>query len=120
MRWVRSNSFSREGEIAIAKRIEAGRNEMIGGLCESPLTFRAIISWHERLKVGDMLLRDIVDLEAMQAEQNGPEGVPAEGEDGEENSEDETDDAEDAEEVDGAEGEGSGLSLSALEEKAEA
>ncbi|BCK75299.1 DNA-directed RNA polymerase sigma factor RpoD [Acetobacter aceti NRIC 0242] len=109
--------LSREGEIAIAKRIEAGRNEMIGGLCESPLTFRAIISWHERLKVGDMLLRDIVDLEAMQAEQNGPEGVPAEGEDGEENSEDETDDAEDAEEVDGAEGEGSGLSLSALEEK---
>lgn len=109
--------LSREGEIAIAKRIEAGRNEMIGGLCESPLTFRAIISWHERLKVGDMLLRDIVDLEAMQADQNGPEGVPAEGEDGEENSEDETDDAEEAEEVDGAEGEGSGLSLSALEEK---
>ncbi|MCE0744968.1 RNA polymerase sigma factor RpoD [Acetobacter sicerae] len=109
--------LSREGEIAIAKRIEAGRNEMIGGLCESPLTFRAIISWHERLKVGDMLLRDIVDLEAMQADQNGPEGVPAEGEAGEENSEDETDDAEEAEEVDGAEGEGSGLSLSALEEK---
>lgn len=109
--------LSREGEIAIAKRIEAGRNEMIGGLCESPLTFRAIISWHERLKVGDMLLRDIVDLEAMQAEQNGPEGPPTESDDGEENSEDETDDAEDAEEVDGAEGEGSGLSLSALEEK---
>ncbi|NHO31672.1 RNA polymerase sigma factor RpoD [Acetobacter fallax] len=106
--------LSREGEIAIAKRIEAGRDEMIGGLCESPLTFRAIISWHERLKVGDMLLRDIVDLEAMQAEANGPEGVPAEGAEGEEA---ETEEPDDAEEAEGGEGEGSGLSLSALEEK---
>ncbi|WP_318248142.1 RNA polymerase sigma factor region1.1 domain-containing protein, partial [Komagataeibacter rhaeticus] len=64
--------LSREGEIAIAKRIEAGRDEMIGGLCESPLTFRAIISWHERLKAGEMLLRDIVDLEAMQSGGNDP------------------------------------------------
>ncbi|MBV1837675.1 RNA polymerase sigma factor RpoD [Acetobacter estunensis] len=106
--------LSREGEIAIAKRIEAGRNEMIGGLCESPLTFRAIISWHERLKVGDMLLRDIVDLEAMQAEQNGPE-VVAEGEEGEEAAEESDED--EAEDADAAEGEGPGLSLSALEEK---
>src|SRR5216683_1065320 len=58
--------LSREGEIAIAKRIEAGRDMMIGGLCESPLTFRAIIAWHEALKGGRMLLRDIVDLEATQ------------------------------------------------------
>ena len=58
--------LSREGEIAIAKRIEAGRDMMIGGLCESPLTFRAIITWHESLKAGKMLLRDIVDLEATQ------------------------------------------------------
>src|SRR5579862_2282664 len=58
--------LSREGEIAIAKRIEAGREMMIGGLCESPLTFRAIIAWHEALKAGRMLLRDIVDLEATQ------------------------------------------------------
>ena len=56
--------LSREGEIAIAKRIEAGRDMMIGGLCESPLTFRAIIQWHDALKAGRMLLRDIVDLEA--------------------------------------------------------
>ena len=56
--------LSREGEIAIAKRIEAGRDMMIGGLCESPLTFRAIIAWHDALKAGRMLLRDIVDLEA--------------------------------------------------------
>jgi len=56
--------LSREGEIAIAKRIEAGRDMMINGLCESPLTFKAIINWHDQLKVGRMLLRDIIDLEA--------------------------------------------------------
>ena len=56
--------LSREGEIAIAKRIEAGRDMMINGLCESPLTFKAIITWHDQLKAGRMLLRDIVDLEA--------------------------------------------------------
>ena len=64
--------LSREGEIAIAKRIEAGRDMMIGGLCESPLTFKAIISWHDQLKAGRMLLRDIIDLEATQGA-----GVPA-------------------------------------------
>ncbi len=58
--------LSREGEIAIAKRIEAGRDMMIGGLCESPLTFNAIITWHDQLKAGRMLLRDIIDLEATQ------------------------------------------------------
>src|ERR1700759_2810041 len=58
--------LSREGEIAIAKRIEAGRDMMIGGLGESPLTFKAIISWHDQLKAGRMLLRDIIDLEATQ------------------------------------------------------
>src|ERR1700722_17291555 len=56
--------LSREGEIAIAKRIEAGRDMMINGLCESALTFKAIITWHEQLKAGRMLRRDIVDLEA--------------------------------------------------------
>jgi RNA polymerase primary sigma factor len=66
--------LSREGEIAIAKRIEAGRDMMIGGLCESPLTFRAIIAWHDALKAGRMLLRDIIDLEATQG---GP--APAAG-----------------------------------------
>src|ERR1700712_1744715 len=71
--------LSREGEIAIAKRIEAGRDEMIGGLCESPLTFRAIISWHDRLKVGQMLLRDIIDLEATQSGNVAEEGGAADG-----------------------------------------
>ncbi len=62
--------LSREGEIAIAKRIEAGREAMIAGLCESPLTFQAIIIWHDELMEGKILLRDIIDLEATYA---GPE-----------------------------------------------
>ncbi|MGC6511740.1 MAG: RNA polymerase sigma factor RpoD [Parvibaculales bacterium] len=56
--------LSREGEIAIAKRIEAGRETMIAGLCESPLTFQAIIIWHDELNEGKVLLRDIIDLDA--------------------------------------------------------
>ncbi|MCA0043012.1 RNA polymerase sigma factor RpoD [Celeribacter litoreus] len=56
--------LSREGEIAIAKRIEAGRNTMILGLCESPLTFQAITIWHDELLSEDILLRDVIDLEA--------------------------------------------------------
>ncbi|MEM6619502.1 MAG: RNA polymerase sigma factor region1.1 domain-containing protein, partial [Pseudomonadota bacterium] len=55
--------LSREGEIAIAKRIEAGRNTMIAGLCESPLTFQAITIWREELLDEDILLRDVIDLE---------------------------------------------------------
>ena len=56
--------LSREGEIAIAKRIEAGRNTMIAGLCESPLTFQAIIIWRDELLSEDVLLREVIDLEA--------------------------------------------------------
>ncbi|HWF96827.1 MAG TPA: RNA polymerase sigma factor RpoD [Xanthobacteraceae bacterium] len=59
--------LSREGEIAIAKRIEAGREAMIAGLCESPLTFQAIIIWRDELNEGKILLRDIIDLEATHA-----------------------------------------------------
>jgi|ETN01SMinimDraft_1059929.scaffolds.fasta_scaffold02002_6 RNA polymerase primary sigma factor len=55
--------LSREGEIAIAKRIEAGREKMIGAICESPMTIRSIINWKDSIKEGTMLLRDIVDLE---------------------------------------------------------
>src|SRR5579871_5341953 len=62
--------LSREGEIAIAKRIEAGREAMIAGLCESPLSFQAIIIWRDELNAGKVLLRDIIDLEATYA---GPE-----------------------------------------------
>ena len=74
--------LSREGEIAIAKRIEAGREAMIAGLCESPLTFQAIIIWRDELNDGKVFLRDIIDLEATYA---GPDAknvaalAPAEG-----------------------------------------
>jgi RNA polymerase primary sigma factor len=77
--------LSREGEIAIAKRIEAGREAMIAGLCESPLTFQAIIIWRDELNGGKVFLRDIVDLEAtyagpdakqMQPPAIGPDGKP--------------------------------------------
>ncbi|MCA3564022.1 MAG: RNA polymerase sigma factor RpoD [Methylocystis sp.] len=63
--------LSREGEIAIAKRIEAGREAMIAGLCENPLTFQAIIIWRDQLNEGKVLLREIIDLEATYA---GPDG----------------------------------------------
>jgi RNA polymerase primary sigma factor len=77
--------LSREGEIAIAKRIEAGREAMIAGLCESPLTFQAIIIWRDELNEGKILLRDIIDLEASHAGPDakialipviGPDGAP--------------------------------------------
>ena len=65
--------LSREGEIAIAKRIEAGRNTMILGLCESPLTFQAITIWRDELLNEDILLRDVIDLEATFGTQMGEE-----------------------------------------------
>jgi RNA polymerase primary sigma factor len=73
--------LSREGEIAIAKRIEAGREAMIAGLCESPLTFQAIIIWRDELNEAKILLRDIIDLEATyagpDAKKQGPVQTPA-------------------------------------------
>src|ERR671925_9731 len=79
--------LSREGEIAIAKRIEAGREAMIAGLCESPLTFQAIIIWRDELNEGKIFLRDIIDLEATYAGPDakavpapvGPDGRPIPG-----------------------------------------
>ena len=68
--------LSREGEIAIAKRIEAGRETMIAGLCESPLTFQAIIIWRDELLDGNVLLRDIIDLEATYAGPDAKQNVP--------------------------------------------
>ncbi|MBY6166325.1 RNA polymerase sigma factor RpoD [Pseudooceanicola nitratireducens] len=69
--------LSREGEIAIAKRIEAGRNTMIAGLCESPLTFQAITIWRDELLSEDILLRDVIDLETTFGDQmEGDEDAP--------------------------------------------
>ncbi len=76
--------LSREGEIAIAKRIEAGRNTMIAGLCESPLTFQAITIWRDELLSEEILLRDVIDLEAtmgrnMGEEEGDDEDTPLDG-----------------------------------------
>ncbi len=76
--------LSREGEIAIAKRIEAGRDMLIGGICENPLTIQAIVRWHDALIAEEILLREIVDLDATLG--GGPGQPPKPGE--EENSDD--------------------------------
>ena len=67
--------LSREGEIAIAKRIESGRDTMILGLCESPITFHAIIMWSDALNAGEMQLREILDLDAMLSKEPAPEAM---------------------------------------------
>ncbi|MCA3260900.1 MAG: RNA polymerase sigma factor RpoD [Telmatospirillum sp.] len=123
--------LSREGEIAIAKRIEAGREKMISALCESPLTMRAVVHWRDALVEGKMLLRDVIDLDATNGGGPGGQGPGAMGPGGVPAVIDaprpppaETDDAEPAE---GAEGEGAvaadadggeeNVSLSALEQQ---
>ena len=90
--------LSREGEIAIAKRIEAGREMMISGICENPLTIQAVVQWHDDLVNERILLRDIIDLEATYG--GGPNGAAEMGEEGEDDS-----DGEDSAEETGAEAE---------------
>ncbi|MBV9828235.1 MAG: RNA polymerase sigma factor RpoD [Alphaproteobacteria bacterium] len=116
--------LSREGEIAIAKRIEAGRDMMIGGICESPLTVRALMLWRDALNENKMLLRDIIDLDATFAAANIDAAaaaellaVPVEGEEDPEGEEAEAELVElEAEgEGDGEEGEESSISLAAME-----
>ncbi|MHA7818243.1 MAG: RNA polymerase sigma factor RpoD [Erythrobacter sp.] len=107
--------LSREGEIAIAKRIESGRDMMIMGLCQSPITFHAIIQWSEALNSEDMQLREILDLDAMLSKEPPPDKMEEENEDddGEISEEtagptivddDEEDDDESSEDEDGEEG----------------
>ena len=127
--------LSREGEIAIAKRIEAGRGTMISGLCESPLTFKAITIWLEELEEERIMLRDVIDLEttfgrtlaeeADDEEEVAVDGEEAEGEDGEKPAAEAKDGEEETSEDGAAEGESDGeeddeddqanLSLSAME-----
>jgi RNA polymerase primary sigma factor len=106
--------LSREGEIAIAKRIEAGREMMIGGICESPLTMRALIEWRNSLHENKMLLRDIIDLDATYGNA-GAEKAAA----GEEVDEDDEEVAEGVDEPPEGEGESDGedvsISLSVME-----
>ena len=112
--------LSREGEIAIAKRIEAGREMMIGGICESPLTIRAMIDWHSALKDGKLLLRDIIDLDATYGA--SPEGealAMSEGEgdgEAEEEAEPEAEGEGEAAAGGGGDEDDGGISLSAMEE----
>ncbi len=116
--------LSREGEIAIAKRIEAGRNTMIAGLCESPLTFQAITIWRDELLSEDILLRDVIDLDATfgtQMDEEGGatpvvEGAPkAEGEKTEEKTEVDADGNAIVSDDDDDEDEQANLSLAAME-----
>jgi len=118
--------LSREGEIAIAKRIEAGREMMIGGICESPMTIRAVLEWHDALVDGKMLLRDIIDLDATYGSpradiseeelEAGPpeiEAVPA-GDPAEEPTGSEAEDEEEEEETTEREGEEGGDDVAAV------
>jgi RNA polymerase primary sigma factor len=111
--------LSREGEIAIAKRIEAGRDMMIGGIAESPLTYRALLEWRERLQRNEMLLRDIIDLDATygRAPDAAAIAVAGEGEEAEAaESEAEEPEAEGAN-ADGDGGEEANVSLAAMEQE---
>ena len=118
--------LSREGEIAIAKRIEAGRDMMIGGICESPTTYRALITWRDKLVAGQMLLRDIIDLDATYG--GGPDGAKvaadlarAEGEEEEEVEEEEAEEGEGKPNGEGGAAEGeadeASISLAAMEQE---
>ena len=114
--------LSREGEIAIAKRIEAGREMMIGGMCESPLAIESIIAWHKALQEGDILLRDVIDLDTTY---KGPEEEPEEEdeaesdvEEGDDVSEDDSDENDNSEGSSDDEDEDEGnVSLSVMEEE---
>ncbi len=111
--------LSREGEIAIAKRIEAGRNTMIAGLCESPLTFQAITIWRDELLAEEVMMRDVIDLETTfgqamgeeeeEAEEAKPEAPEKEETTAETASDDDDDDDDDEED------EAANLSLAAME-----
>src|SRR3546814_19893517 len=75
--WSSDVCSSDLGEIAIAKRIEAGREMMIGGICESPLTMRALVAWRDQPKEGGILLRDVIDLEATYGAETDPSAAAA-------------------------------------------
>ena len=112
--------LSREGEIAIAKRIEAGRELMIGGICESPLAIESIIAWYKALQDGDILLREVIDLDATYNEP--PEDATAEPEEDEsdEDAEDRDEDSDDENDDESSDSDGDdevNISLAAMEEE---
>ncbi len=110
--------LSREGEIAIAKRIEAGRELMIGGMCESPLAIESIIAWYEALKNGDILLREVIDLDATLKDDAV---IPDEDDEDEDNTDvadaDDDSDNEDSDSDDDEDDADTNMSLAAMEEE---
>src|SRR5690606_16633629 len=103
--------LSREGEIAIAKRIEAGRDKMIGSICASPMMVQALLEWRDRLVAERMLLRDIIDLEATYGGDPNSNGSALSAD-----APEETEEAEEAEAgSDSDDGEEVNISLSAME-----
>ena len=116
--------LSREGEIAIAKRIEAGREMMIGGICESPLAIESLIAWYEALQKGDILLREVIDLDATYSdgpEEDNSRPKPAAKDDDDEDEDDDDDVSSDDESGDGEGGsddsDEENVSLAAMEEE---
>ena len=109
--------LSREGEIAIAKRIEAGRDAMIRGLCESPLSFEAMMVWRDELMNERILLRDVIDLEATYGAENPapPPKVEEEDEDDEDEEDEAKSENEDDDDDDEDDDEGAAMSMSAME-----
>ena len=102
--------LSREGEIAIAKRIEAGREMMIGGICESPLAIESLIAWYQALQKGDILLREVIDLDATYGG-DSPDSM------GMSSSSEEAEPSENAEGGEGGGEDEPGISLSAMEQE---
>ncbi|MBI4030262.1 MAG: RNA polymerase sigma factor RpoD [Proteobacteria bacterium] len=102
--------LSREGEIAIAKRIEAGREMMIGGICESPLAIESMIAWYEALQKGNILLREVIDLDATYGESDSGGG-------GDDLDDDEDEKPEGGDGSSGSEGDEVNVSLSAMEQE---
>ncbi|MDX2235876.1 MAG: RNA polymerase sigma factor region1.1 domain-containing protein, partial [Hyphomonadaceae bacterium] len=107
--------LSREGEIAIAKRIEAGRDAMIRGLCESPLTFEAIMVWRDELRKQQILLRDIIDLEATYGAETGAAPPTQEAAEASTEEADDVDPAEAAAQEDSDFDDEAAISMSAME-----
>ena len=105
--------LSREGEIAIAKRIEAGREMMIGGICESPLAIASVIAWYESLQQGDILLREVIDLDATFSGEEKDMTAPG----AKEAAEKEAAEKEEAGETESEEDDDPGMSISAMEEE---
>ena len=105
--------LSREGEIAIAKRIEAGKEMMIGGICESPLAIESLIAWYEALQKGDILLREVIDLDATYSDGDDSSSDMSDDDD---DSDEEKAEGEEGESDDGEEDENN-MSLSAMEEE---